>query len=401
MRSAARARRGIVFFSAQDYWYHNRGHSDLQLTRGLATYRPVLLVNSIGLRMPTSGTTTHPWRRVARKVASVARAVRRPEGELPNLVVMTPVFLPVYGRPFLRWVNATLVAAQVRAVLWWLGVSRPDVVVTIPTASDVARRLRKRSLTVNRADKFSAFREADQSLIGAMEMDLLSEADRAVYVSHVLMEEEQPLLRGTATFLGHGLDIEHFSPTKSMVMPADLVGVERPIVGYFGGLDDYLVDFDLIRETADAMIEGTVVLIGDANGDVSALANHPRVRWLGLRDYASIPAYGAAFDVAVMPWLDNEWIRHCNPIKAKEYLALGLPVVTTSYPEAEPYADVMAIANSREEFIAKVMEALSCGGRGTPDSRRSAVVGESWHAKSVELLRLIDGIGDQASPEPR
>jgi glycosyltransferase involved in cell wall biosynthesis len=381
-----------VFFSAQDYWYHNRGHSDLQLTRGLAADRTVLLVNSIGMRMPTRATSTHPWRRIVRKAASVSRAVRRPERELPNLVVMTPVFLPAYGRPALRRMNALLVAAQVRAVLWWLRVDRPDVVVTIPTAADVARLLRKRSLTVNRADKFSAFPEANQPLIAAMERTLLSHADIVVYVSRVLMDEERPLVGGVATLLGHGLDLEHFMPHQGLPVPGELKGLERPIVGYFGGLDDYLVDFDLIRATADAMTEGTVVLIGDANGDISAVTSHPRVRWLGFRPYASIPAYGAAFDVALMPWLDNDWIRHCNPIKAKEYLALGRPVVTTRYPEAEPYADVMAIADDRDDFVAKVLKAAADGGPGSPDTRRAAVAGESWRAKSEQLLGLIDAV---------
>jgi glycosyltransferase involved in cell wall biosynthesis len=390
MKRRGGSSRGIVFFSAQDYWYHNRAHSDFQLTKGLALERTVVLVNSIGMRMPTPGGTTQPLRRVLRKARSIARAVRRPEAGLPNLVVMSPVILPLYGSAAGRRANAVLVSAQVRVVLWWLGVRRPDVVVTIPTAADVVDRLPHASLTVNRSDKFSAFTEANQPVIAALEKRLLAAADTVVYVSHTLLEEERSSVSGTPYFLGHGLDVEHFTVPDDAPAPDDLAGIAHPVVGFFGGIDDYVVDLDLLRRTAESMTEGTLLLIGDATCDISELASHPRVLWLGPRDYSQIPSYGAAFDVAIMPWLDNDWIRYCNPIKAKEYLALGRPIVTTYYPEVEPFDQVMGVAKSPDEFVALVHEATQTGGEGTPQTRRAAVAGDTWLARSQELLQLID-----------
>lgn len=391
MRKRSDSRRSIVFFSAQDYWYHNRGHSDVQLTRGMARDRTVLLVNSIGMRMPTPGKTTQPLRRIARKATSILRFVRRPEPALPGLIVMSPVFLPAYGARG-RQLNALLVGAQVRAAMWLLRLSLPDVIVTIPTAADVVERLPHRSLTVNRADKFSAFTEANQPVIAALERRLLTEADVILYVSHMLMDEERDFAHGTVYFLGHGVEVDHFSPPPDSPVPGDLADLPRPIVGFFGGLDEYLVDFDLIRKTADAMTEGTLVLIGDPTCDISHLLTHPRIRWLGPRDYGELPAYGAAFDVSIMPWLDNEWIKYCNPIKAKEYLALGAPVVTTYYPEAVPFASVMAIARTSDDFVDQVVAAARGGGTGTKEARRGAVRVDSWLAKSRELLGLIDRV---------
>lgn len=393
MTGRQRDRRAVVLFSAQDYWYHNRGHSDLQLARGMARERRVLLVNSIGMRMPSPGATTQPVRRVLRKIRSALHGTRRPEPGLPDLVVMTPVFLPLYGNERARRANARLVSAQVRALLWLWGVRRPDIVVTIPTAADVVQHLPRRSLAVNRADKFSAFDEADQTLIASLERALLRDADVAFYVSHTLMDEERELAGGVQHFLGHGLDVDHFEAGRSAPEPHDLVGLERPLVGFFGGIDGYLVDLDLLRRTADAMERGTLVLIGDPTCDISDLTNHPRVHWLGPRDYRDIPAYGAQLDVLVMPWLDNEWIRYCNPIKAKEYLALGKPVVTTYYPEAEPFGDVMGIAKTPDDFVTQVLRAMDGDGVGTSDARRAAVAGDSWVAKSRELLGLVDDRG--------
>ncbi len=384
------SRRGIVFFSAQDYWYHNRAHSDFQLTRGMARDRVVLLVNSIGMRMPKRGSTTQPWRRIVRKLNSIARAVRRPEPQLPNLVVMTPVILPFYGRSWTRALNAWVVRLQLRVVLGALRVSRPDVVVTIPTAWDVVCRMKTRSLTVNRSDKYSAFPETNQAVVADLERRLLGAADSVVYVSEHLKDEEAALVAGRAVFLGHGVDLEHFERRPAAEWPADIASLPRPIVGFFGGLDDYVVDFELIGRTADAMQEGSLVLIGDATCDMSALVAHERVVWLGPKPYAEIPAYGSAFDVAIMPWLDNEWIEHCNPIKTKEYLALGLPIVTTYYPEAPKLGDVMDIARSPEEFVQMVKAALRGDGWSTPELRRASVLGDSWQSRSDALVRLIE-----------
>ena len=77
----------------------------------------------------------------------------------------------------------------------------------------------------------------------------------------------------------------------------------------------------------------------------------PNVHWLGFRPYEEIPSYGAAFDVALMPWLRNDWIEQCNPIKMKEYLAIGLPVVSTDFPEVHFYSDTIAIAGDADHFV--------------------------------------------------
>lgn len=378
---------GIVLFSAQDYWYHSRAHSDVQLARGLSTQRRVLLVNSIGMRMPTRSVTTEPIRRVVRKLGSLLRAVRRPEANHPQLFVMTPLIVPLYGSPVGRRFNAWLVRWQVRLVAAALRLGRPDVIVTIPTAWDVVRGMPRRSLTVNRSDRFSSFVEADQAMIAGLEHGMLAAADLAVYVNHELMRDEETLTRGRARFLGHGVDLDRFR--LGLTPSPGLRDVDRPIVGFFGGLDDYVVDLSLIERTADALSHGTLVLVGLATCDVSRLQQHPRVLLTGHRDYGEIPGWGAGFDVAIMPWLDNEWIRYCNPIKVKEYLALGLPVVSTTYPEAESYADVMDIAADPADFVELVLDAVRTGGRGTPETRRHFVSADSWLERSLQLDRMI------------
>jgi GT2 family glycosyltransferase/glycosyltransferase involved in cell wall biosynthesis len=384
---------GFVLFSAQDFWYHNRAHSDIQLARNLATTSRVLLVNSIGMRVPVPGVSSQVLRRVLRKARSVSRTVRRPLADAPSLYVMSPLIVPAYGTPALRALNARLVALQVKVVCRLIGLERPHVIVTIPTALDVVRHLRWRSLLVNRSDKYSSFGESNRDLIASMERELLARADAAFYVSHRLMEEETPSVGGEAVFLGHGVDFEHFAGVSSAELVSEVQRIPRPRVGFFGGLDDYVVDFELLERLARELPDAQVVLIGDATCPMERLTALPNVHWLGRRTYEELPRFAVGFDVAIMPWLDNEWIEHCNPIKVKEYLALGLPVVTTSYPEASWLSDVIDIASDRGDFVRLVEKALADGGRSTPDERRDRVRDDSWAKRAAVVRELAERVG--------
>ncbi|MGY1699105.1 glycosyltransferase [Geodermatophilus sp. SYSU D00766] len=381
---------GYVCFSAQDWWYHNRAHSDFQLMRRVARTRRVLLVNSIGLRMPLPGRSTQVLRRIGRKAASTAKLLRRPLRDTPEFHVMTPVVLPFYRNSLLRRVNAWSVRAQVRLAMRLLRMPpAPVIVCTIPTAWDVVRPLERRALVYNRSDRHSDFPESDQRTVGALENALLHHADRVLYVSRALMTEEDRLTGDRARFLDHGVDIDHFTPDAGPE-PADLAGIPHPRIGFFGGLDDYLVDFDLLERVAVEFPEASLVLVGDANRSTEQLTRHPNVHRLGYRPYEQVPTYGAGFDVALMPWLDNEWIARCNPIKLKEYLALGLAVVSTDFPEVRGYADRIRIAADQDEFISLVRHSLEDGGLGDPVSRRASVAAASWDARADDLVRLAE-----------
>ncbi|GAA2235978.1 glycosyltransferase family 1 protein [Kitasatospora cystarginea] len=390
---ASAGRAGYVCFAGQDWWYHNRAHSDVQLMLKLAEQRPVLFVNSIAMRMPMPGRSSQPLRRILRKARSMARKVQRPVPELPGFAVMTPVLLPFYGSRLARALNARLIALQVRLAARSLRMSTDVCVVTMPTAADVVEHLPHRTLVYNRSDRHSAFPEADTAFIEVLERRLMATADRVLYVSTELMAAEHELTRDRAVFLDHGVDLEHFTP-EGAAEPADLAAIPHPRIGFFGALDDFIVDFDLLTRVAKDHPDAELVLIGDTTHDLGALTALPNVHHLGFRPHAEIPAYGRGFDVALMPWLDNDWVRHCNPIKLKEYLALGLRVVTTDFPEVRRYADQLTIARTAGEFSDAVGALLAAAGsedEGAVHRRRASVEQDSWERRAAELRELIEG----------
>jgi glycosyltransferase involved in cell wall biosynthesis len=379
-----------VCFSGQDWWYFSRAHSDFQLMLRIARERPVLFVNSITMRMPLPGKSSRFLMRIWRKAISMTKLLRRPVPEVPGFAVLSPIVIPFYGISWVRQLNAWSIGAQVRMAMRRLGMHKPTYLVTIPTAWDVLAHLDEGPVVFNRSDRHSAFEEVHQDTIRAMETALLREANHVLYVSDVLMQDEAGVVGDRAVFLDHGVDADHFRPRARSAVPAEVRSLRRPIIGFFGGFDDYVVDLDLVEHVARCVPDATVLLIGGASCSMRWVDDHPNVRWLGPRDYDDIPAYGSCFDVAIMPWLDNEWIRHANPIKMKEYLALGLPVVSTDFPEVHRYDGLIRIASDRDEFVDLIRKTIDDGGLGTPEERRAAVIDASWDRRAAELLAMCE-----------
>lgn len=202
----------LICFCGQDWWYHNRAHSDFQLMTRAAKYRKVLLINSIGMRMPMPGRSPLPWKRIWRKLKSMLRHTRRPLAEAPNYTVMTPVLFPFYGSEKARAFNARSIRSQVERQARKLGIKRPHIIVTVPTAWDVAKEMQCSSLVYNRSDKHSALSEADQGMIRGLEHELLTRADGVLYSSRAFRDSERELTGERAHFLDHGVDTKHFAP---------------------------------------------------------------------------------------------------------------------------------------------------------------------------------------------
>jgi glycosyltransferase involved in cell wall biosynthesis len=203
------------------------------------------------------------------------------------------------------------------------------------------------------------------------------------------MQQEMQSTGKRAVFLDHGVDLEHFRAVPREEQPADVRDLARPRIGFFGGLDDYIIDFGLLERVATEFPDASLVLIGDATCSMERFRRLSNVHWLGFQPYEKIPGYGSAFDVALMPWLDNTWIHHSNPIKLKEYLALGLPVVTIDFPEAHYYADHLAIARGADDFIAQVRRLLSSP--PDPDVQRASVLTKSWTHRAALLTDVCEG----------
>jgi len=381
---------GVVCFAGVDWWYHNRGHSECQIMRRLSQRLPVLWVNSLGMRAPVPGKTELPFRRYARKLKSTMKGLQR---DPCGLWVYSPLFVPRYSPRMLAF-NGAFVGAQVRHLTRRLGMQRPATWVTIPTAYPVVKRREWTSLIFNRSDDFSSFPEVDSKLIGGLENDLLDASDRVLYVNRVLFNKERDRIKN-GEYLDHGVDFEHFASSRSVdgeaqrELPARMQGLQGPLVGFYGALDDYTVDLDLMIAVARHIQPATLVVVGPKAMEIGRLTAEPNVAYLGPVSYEELPEYAAHFSVGIMPWLRNEWIKGCNPIKLKEYLALGFPIVSTPFPELERYASHVYVGGTTEEFCGAITEALAERDPQRVVARREAVADCGWDALADRVQALM------------
>jgi glycosyltransferase involved in cell wall biosynthesis len=137
-----------------------------------------------------------------------------------------------------------------------------------------------------------------------------------------------------------------------------------------------------MAHVAEYFSKGSLVIVGKATTDVSMLERLPNVHLMGRQPYASLPAYCKAFDVSLNPFRINELTLNANPLKVREYLAAGLPVVSTAVPEVMKL-DLCRIGFDRESFIQEIETALI--DPGPSQARSEAIQSESWEARLDEI----------------
>ena len=376
---------GVICFGGEDWWYHNRGHFDMQMMRELSRVVPVLYVNSIGMRVPRVGEGSMFVKRVLRKLKSLKRGLVKVRD---NFFVASPIVAPAGLGAGL---NRAALALQVRAFARRAGIRRPLVWVACPPGAEVVDRLKPVGLVYQRTDRFEAFHGVNPDRIKGFDTFLKDRADMTVFCSSWLMGQEQAACR-SAEFIDHGCDYQTFAdagrgPTEA---PSDVRDIPGPRVGFVGGIDAHTFDPALFVEVARSVPEAQFVLVGGCSLQ-DDWVNLPNVHLLGKRDYEQVPAYMAACDVLIMPWNRNEWIQACNPIKLKEYLAIGRPVVSTPFPELGRFEGLVEIADSPAGYAAAIRRAITES--GNPDLRRARVERETWDAKGLAALAALSARG--------
>lgn len=141
----------------------------------------------------------------------------------------------------------------------------------------------------------------------------------------------------------------------------------------------------MLAEMARRHPEWTLAIVGEWKIDVSELQAMPNVRMLGRKPYESLPSYCRAFSVATIPFVINDLTKHVNPIKLREYLSAGLPVVSTPLPEVVFYKEHCEIADNPDDFIAATERVLKTDTAAKRKSRSKLMEAETWERKVEDL----------------
>lgn len=262
----------------------------------------------------------------------------------------------------------------------------PDLWLYTPMAYDIARHLGAGRLVYDVMDDLAAFRNAPEGL-RRRQRQLLNAADIVFTGGRSLHRATLSQRRHGVHLFPSGVESRHYAASRSLRAPH-----ARKVAGYVGVIDER-IDLELIASLAAELPDWTVRLVGPvAKIDPSTLPQAPNLDYAGMVGYPELPRVMAGFDVALMPFARNEATRAISPTKTLEYLAAGLPVVSTRVPDVvADYAGVVCLADDGPAFAAACRDVVT---HSVADRDRRAgpiQARQEWDCIAPAMAGLLDG----------
>ncbi|MBP7332025.1 MAG: glycosyltransferase [Firmicutes bacterium] len=320
---------------------------------------------------------------------SVPKDLRQCGGENIDLY-NPPVILPFGNmyRPINR-INQRIIAGGLKKLCRELAF-KPTICWTyLPNTVDL-RLPDGVTLVYDCADEHTAFPGLiNKETVSQMEKELFARAGVSLASARVLWERKKELAPAIE-LAPNGADVEHFSRAMQpgLPPPPELKALPRPVIGYVGAVSAWF-DQEMVAAAAHAYPEWSFVLVGPVDTDVSLLSSLPNVCLPGRKPYSALPAYLKCFDIAVIPFKINELTTGVNPVKLYEYLAAGLPVVSSDLPEVRAFRPHVAIAGNAAEFVSKLEKELAADSAGKRAERREIAGRHSWEARAKSVVAAV------------
>ncbi len=381
----------ILCLSSIDWDFIWQGHQEIMSTLSTQGNR-VLFVENTGVRSPTLRDLPRLKRRLLNWWSST-KGFRQVQG---SLFVYSPILLPFPYSRIARWVNRPLLLHALHRWMNATGFRRPMLWTFLPTplTLDVIRELEP-ELTVYYCIDDLASSSRGAKRINRSEARLFSMAD-LVFVTSEKLRARAARFTDRIRLFPFGVDFERFEAIRHRAdeVPQEVRALARPVVGYVGGLHQW-IDQELLVSVASRMPHASFVLIGPAQTDVSPLTRSPNIHLLGPRPHEELPRYTKGFDIGIVPYRLNEYTAHVYPTKLNEYLAMGLPVVATPLPEIERFnaehGPVVTVAQGPDGFLRAIQGILAAPPAPEARQRRIEVARQnSWSTRIARMSELIE-----------
>jgi glycosyltransferase involved in cell wall biosynthesis len=382
--------KSIICFGGEDWWYHHP-HSKNHLMRRFARAgNKVIFVNSISMGL-ASVKSKDLAPRIARKLKSYAKLARTTE---EGITVVSPAVIPFFGSAAATAANRRLLTTQIGRLARRRGLSNPILWIAIPTAVEIVGRLGEQLVIYHVSDKYDANtmdHATDPAFIRTLHERAIEAADLIFYSSRKLLAEATRGLE-RSHLLEQAVDFEHWSRigTGDLQIAEEMEKIPHPRIGYFGAIEPWLIDQELIRQAARERPDWNWVFVGNKSRGLE-IEKLPNVHFLPPVSYEDLPNYAAGFDVCVLPWnTEVHFTSYGSAIKVREYLASGKPIVISPLPEYESMSGVLRIGRSRDQFLQLVDEALHEDETDLAAARQNAVRDGTWDARAEWVSDLIE-----------
>src|SRR5712692_3920655 len=301
-----------------------------------------------------------------------------------GITVVSPAVVPFFGSAAATAANRRLLTTQIAGLARRRGLSNPILWIAIPTAVEVVGHLNESLTVYHVSDKYDANtmdHATDPAFIRALHERAIDAADLIFYSSRKLLAEATRGLE-KSHLLEQAVDFDHWSRIirGNLRIAEEVEKIPHPRLGYFGAIEPWLIDQELIKQSARERPEWNWIFIGNKSRGLE-IESLPSVHFLPPVSYQDLPNYAAGFDVCVLPWnTEVPFTSYGSAIKVREYLASGKPVVISPLPEYESMSNALRIGRSRDQFLQLVEEALREEGTAAAQTRQNAVREGTWDA---------------------
>ena len=378
----------IIYVAGHDFNLTDSKISTDHIAEQLSKNNRLLYVESIGIRNPRIN--KNDMKRILLKVKNFFRLPRRIN---KNLYVLTPIAIPFHSNTFIQKLNSILLSLSIRIVCFFLRFRTRILFVFLPTMHGVVGKAGERLSIYYCTDEHAEFPGADRDSITKMELALLKKVDLGFATALQILESKKKINPNFYLSM-HGVDFDHFARAQDtdLPVPKDAVNFKRPIIGYFGAIDRWM-DFDLIEYLAGKKKDWTFLFVGKSVVDLSRFAKYSNLHFLGQRPFQELPGYGKIFDVAIVPFKINKLTEYVFPIKLKEYLSMGKPVVTSALPPVERFSEqnpnIVEIGRDHECFLKKIESAMLKDTKKHIRARQESVRKDTWESRVKEISDTI------------
>lgn len=381
--------KSIVHFSGDDFWYANpRSRFHVMNAYHKIGYK-ILWINPIGIRFPSIKKKNF-GRKIVRKVKSLSKLLRKYKD---NFYIYTPFLIPKFKEGYIFSLNKFLLKLQLRILTAILKIRNPLIFFTTPAFGYALDFINREKSIYYLTDQYVLYREltdGNKNYLEKLDKKLFTSCDIILCSSSKIYSDMKSKREKSVYYFPHKVDYKFFQITKNHAdMPEDLKNINRPVIGYYGTLTDSN-DWDILEYCINNRPNYNFVFIGQKDIKLPKIEAKDNVHFLGKKEYSEIPLYGNLFDVCIMFWIRREWIKNCSPLKLKEYLAIGKPIVSTYIEELELfYKDVIYISKNKEEFLQNLDKAVKGDNMARVLKGMETVNKDSWDAVPSLIEKML------------
>jgi glycosyltransferase involved in cell wall biosynthesis len=391
--------KNIIIFGSDKWEYPGLQQTVMRL---LSKHNRILFVNPLGTR------------RISIKLSEFGvyfnRAIRifqhnNHNGDVSkNISICNPWMVPLVYNSTIMKLNKSIMQVQFSNLLSRLGFDDYILWVGTPTAASFLDIFDPSLLIYNPVDRYSEFSFVDSAKIADYERQIASRADAIICTADAIRNDLVPYNSNCFT-VTHGVDVDHFhSALQNTSIPADMKNIPGPVIGFIGGIADW-VNLDLLLDVINRYPDAHLVLIGKTYPDVKGLEqleSKPNVHFLGYKDYRILPNYLKQCTVCLIPYVINERLVAVDPIKLREYLSLGKPVISVDLPEVRKLREVVYIGENERDFVDKIGKAMAEDNPSLAEERIRVARRSDWGVKIEEISTIVnDAFARKSWPEEK